>query len=75
MDPFNGFGHAGLALGLGPLTREGPTFGGNFFLIYIYIYIYFWEILNIFVYIFFSLLRRLKELSNIRDKDKRNLNK
>ena len=37
MDPFNGFGHAGLALGLGPLTREGPTFGGKFFLIYIYI--------------------------------------
>ena len=62
MDPFNGFGHAGLALGLGPLTREGPTFGGNFFLIYIYIYKYFWEILNIFVYIFFFTIKKAQRI-------------
>ena len=62
MDPFNGFGHAGLALGLGPLTREGPTFGGKFFLIYIYIYKYFWEILNIFVYIFFFTIKKAQRI-------------
>ena len=62
MDPFNGFGHAGLALGLGPLTREGPTFGGNFFLIYIYIYKYFWKILNIFVYIFFFTIKKAQRI-------------
>ena len=40
MDPLNGFGHAGLALGLGALTREGPKFGGKLFIYLFYINIF-----------------------------------
>ena len=70
--PALGLGQLGHCLG--PLTREGPKFGGKFFYLF-FIYKYFWEILKHFSLHFFSLLRRLKELSNARDKDKTNLNK
>ena len=51
-----------------PLTREGPKFGGKLF--YLFLYKYFLEILKYFSLNFFSLLRRLKKLSNAKDRDK-----
>ena len=67
-------------LGLGQLghclAREGPNVGAIFYFILFFIYKYFWEILKHFsLHFFFSLLRKLKELSNVRDIDKTNLNK
>ena len=70
--PALGLGQLGPCLG--PLTREGPKFEGKFLFLF-FIYKYFWEILKYFSLHFFSLLRRLKELSNTRDIDKTNLNK
>ena len=54
-----------------PLLEKAPNLGANFF----FIYKYFWEILKYFSLHFFSLLRRLKELGNAKDRDKTNLNK
>ena len=60
-----------------PLPRapywRRPQIWGQIYLFFIYKY--FWEILKHFSLFFFSLLRRLKELSNARDRNKTNLNK
>ena len=57
------------------LTREGPNVGASFYLFLFFICKYFWEVLKHFSLQFFLLLKKLKELSNVSDKDKTNLNK
>ena len=58
-----------------PLLEKAPNLGENFIYLF-FIYKCFWEILKYFsLHFFFSLLRKLKELSNARDRDKTNLNK
>ena len=76
------YASAGPALGLGRLghclgrlLEKAPNVGANFYLFLFFIYKYFWEVLKHFSLQFFLLLRKLKEVSNVRDKDKTNLNK
>ena len=53
-----------------PSLEKAPNFGAIF-----YIYKYSWEVLKHLSLHFISLLKKFKELSNTRDRDKTNLNK
>ena len=63
-----------MSLPRAPLLENVPNLGANLKKKK-FIYKYFWELLKHFSLHLFSLLRRLKELSNARDRDKTNLNK
>ena len=56
-----------------PSLEKAPNLGANFFIFFIYKYS--WEILKHLSLHFISLLKKFKELSNTRDRDKTNLNK